>query len=44
MEKKKKFEIPEAILITFYTDDVIVTSNNMGYPGYGEDPQDEFQR
>ena len=44
MEKKKMFELPEAILIKFCDEDVIATSADGSWGGgYGDDSQDEFE-
>lgn len=43
MENKKKFELPRAILVSFYDEDIIVTSNGMGDPDFEDDDQDEWQ-
>lgn len=41
MENKKKFENPEAIIVTFSDDDIIVTSGGLG-DWWGQ-PGDEHQ-
>lgn len=42
MENKKKFTCPEASIIEFIDEDIIVTSGGTG-EGWGDDPRDEFQ-
>lgn len=39
--KEKKFEFPEAIIVTFIEEDIIVTSGGLG-EGFGE-PGDDSQ-
>ena len=43
MENKKKFELPKAVLVNFYDEDIILTSGGTGNPDYGDDPQDEWE-
>ena len=41
MEKERKFTNPEAVIVSFNDEDIIVTS---GYgEGWGGDPRDEYQ-
>ena len=41
---KKRFELPEAILIKFCDEEIIVTSSDGDWgDDYGDDSQDEFE-
>ena len=42
MENKQKFVIPEAIIVAFNNEDIIVTSTKFG-TWWGEEPGDEYQ-
>ena len=44
MKNEKKFQLPEAILVTFFNDDIIVTSGGYGDPDYDEGSGDEWQK
>ena len=44
MKNEKKFQLPEAILVTFSDEDIIVTSNGYGDPDYDEGSGDEWQK
>ena len=43
MKNEKKFQLPEAILVTFSDKDVIATSNDWGDPDYDEGSGDEWE-
>ncbi len=42
MENKKKFQHPEAIIVAFSDEDIIVTSGDLN-EGYPQEPGDENQ-